>query len=84
MATLDPLIAAKTAHPAILVCNKPPGTAATSFARPRYMRLLSPLACRISAIRMNSGIAVSVKLSMLPQLTRPSPFSATRPPWSRR
>ena len=62
----------------MLVCNKPPGTLATSCASPRYTRVVSPLACMISAIRMNNGMAVRIKLFMLPQLTRPSalnPFS---------
>ena len=38
------------------------------------MRKRRPLCCMISAIRMNSGIAVRVKLFMLPQLTRPMPL----------
>jgi hypothetical protein len=33
--TLEPLIAAKIAQPAILVCNSPPGIHATKVDRPR-------------------------------------------------
>ncbi len=35
------------------------------------MRKLRPLRCISSAIRMNSGMAVNVKLFMLPQVTSP-------------
>ena len=38
----------------------------------------------ISAIRMNSGIAVSAKLFIEPQLIRPMPFRAGTPPCSSR
>jgi hypothetical protein len=48
------------------------------------MRADSPLTRRISAISMNSGTAVKVKLFMLPQLTRPRLFSADQPPCIRR
>ena len=41
---------------------------------------LSPLRSISSAIRMNSGIAVRVKLFMLPQLTRPSALNPLKPP----
>ena len=48
------------------------------------MRLLKPLALRISAMNMNSGTAVSANTFMLPQLTRPRLFSAGIPPCSSR
>ena len=38
----------------------------------------------ISAIRMNSGIAVSEKLFIEPQLINPMPLSAGTPPWTSR
>ena len=44
------------------------------------MRVLNPLALRISAISMNSGTVVSTKLFMLPQLTSPRLLSAGSPP----
>jgi len=34
VAMLDPLTEAKIAQPAMLVCSKPPGSRATSLARP--------------------------------------------------
>ena len=44
------------------------------------MRLLKPLALRISAMNMKSGTAVSAKTFMLPQLTSPRLLSAGSPP----
>ena len=44
------------------------------------MRLLNPLTLRISAMNMNSGTAVSANVFMLPQLIRPRPLSAVKPP----
>ena len=56
----------------------------TSFDSPRYIRKLRPECCMISAIRMNSGIAVSAKLFIEPQLISPMPLSAGTPPCSNR
>ena len=44
------------------------------------MRVLKPLALRISAMNMNSGTAVSANTFMLPQLTSPRLLSAAKPP----
>ena len=84
VATEEPEIAANSAQPAMLVCSRPPGMTQTSFDRPRYIRKLRPECCMISAIRMNSGIAVSAKLFIEPQLIRPMPWSEATPPCSSR
>ena len=58
----DPLTAANSVQPAILVCRSPPGKPRIQGDRPRNMSSDSLVRYRISPIQINRGSAVSVQL----------------------
>ena len=62
MAAEDPETAAKIVHPAIFVCNNPPGKKRNHGASPRKRSCDKRVLNNISPIQINKGSAVNVQL----------------------
>ena len=62
MAAEDPETAAKMVHPAMFVCNNPPGKKRNHGARPRKRSCDNRVLNNISPIQINKGSAVNVQL----------------------
>ena len=74
VATLEPAQAANMAHEAMLLWIRPPGMNTSQRDRTLYIRSATPLRRTNSPIRMNSGIAIRMKLVLPSQALLPMMF----------
>ena len=74
VATLEPAQAANMAHEAMLLWIRPPGMNTSQRDKTLYIRSATPLRRTNSPIRMNSGMAIRMKLVLPSQALLPMMF----------